>query len=169
MSFAHAGEHTQTNEPVCIADVAREAVSLLALNREHAVYYLNDCKPEHWVEGDNQRLVQVLVNLLSNARDASPTNGNIRVYSLANEQQVELIVEDEGSGIPRSIIDRLFEPFFTTKDPGKGTGLGLALVYSIIEEHYGHISIDSPCDVQRQRGTRICITLPRLSLANSTH
>ncbi len=50
------------------------------------------------------------------------------------EDTVELIVEDEGSGIPKSIVDRLFEPFFTTKDPGKGTGLGLALVYSIVEE-----------------------------------
>ncbi|MFW9605208.1 MAG: sensor histidine kinase, partial [Pseudomonas sp.] len=73
-------------------------------------------------------------------------------------------VEDEGPGIPRSIVHRLFEPFFTTKDPGKGTGLGLALVYSIIEEHYGHISIDSPCDAQQQRGTRFRLTLPRLNL-----
>ncbi|MNN52727.1 Sporulation kinase A [compost metagenome] len=71
------------------------------------------------------------------------------------------MVEDEGSGIPKSIVDRLFEPFFTTKDPGKGTGLGLALVYSIIEEHYGEISIDSPADPKHQRGTRIRITLPR--------
>ncbi|MEE4464198.1 ATP-binding protein, partial [Azotobacter chroococcum] len=49
----------------------------------------------------------------------------------------------------------------TTKDPGKGTGLGLALVYSIVEEHYGRITIDSPADPERQRGTRIRVTLPR--------
>ena len=79
----------------------------------------------------------------------------IRVKSEAFEHTVDLIVEDEGTGIPKAIIDRLFEPFFTTKDAGKGTGLGLALVYSIVEEHYGQITIDSPADPELQRGTRI--------------
>jgi len=112
-------------------------------------------------EGDPQRLAQVLINLLSNARDASEPGGAIRVRSEVSEQTVYLIVEDEGSGIPQSIQDRLFEPFFTTKDPGEGTGLGLALVYSIVEEHYGQINIDSPADPETQRGTRFRITLPR--------
>ena len=103
----------------------------------------------------------MLINLLSNARDASPAGAAVRVRSEASEHTVDLIVEDEGSGIPKNIMDRLFEPFFTTKDPGEGTGLGLALVYSIVEEHYGQITIDSPADVQRQRGTRIRVTLPR--------
>ncbi|HEX4939370.1 MAG TPA: ATP-binding protein, partial [Candidatus Kapabacteria bacterium] len=52
------------------------------------------------------------------------------------------------------------EPFFTTKEPGKGTGLGMSLVYSIIEEHYGHIAIHSPLD-SAGGGTRVTITLPR--------
>lgn len=162
MSFAHAGGHQRASEPVCLAEVAREAIALLSLNREHDVQYFNLCEPQHWVEGDPQRLAQVLINLLSNARDASPPGGSIRVRcAAAGEHTVELTVEDEGSGIPKSIVDRLFEPFFTTKDPGKGTGLGLALVYSIVEEHYGQIAIDSPADPQRQRGTRIRVTLPR--------
>ncbi|SEJ02516.1 PAS domain S-box-containing protein [Pseudomonas linyingensis] len=161
MSFAHAGGRQQASEPVCLAEVAREAISLLSLNRDYDVQYFNLCDPQHWVEGDPQRLAQVLINLLSNARDASPAGGAIRVRTEASEQTIELMVEDEGSGIPKSIVDRLFEPFFTTKDPGKGTGLGLALVYSIVEEHYGLITIDSPADPQRQLGTRIRITLPR--------
>ncbi|MCY1400416.1 Sporulation kinase A [compost metagenome] len=161
MSFAHAGGRQQASEPVCLAEVAREAISLLSLNRDYDVQYFNLCDPQHWVEGDPQRLAQVLINLLSNARDASPPGGAIRVRTEASEQTIELMVEDEGSGIPKSIVDRLFEPFFTTKDPGKGTGLGLALVYSIVEEHYGLITIDSPADPQRQLGTRIRITLPR--------
>src|SRR5690606_24275138 len=119
------------------------------------VQYFNLCDPDHWAVGDGQRLGQVLVNLLSNARDASPAGSAIRVRSEAVEHTVTLIVEDEGEGIPQAIIDRLFEPFFTTKDPGQGTGLGLALVYSIIEEHYGQIIIDSPADPERQRGTRV--------------
>lgn len=161
MSFAHAGGRQQASEPVCLAEVTREAIGLLSLNRDYDVQYFNLCDPQHWVEGDPQRLAQVLINLLSNARDASPPGGAIRVRTEASEQTIELMVEDEGSGIPKSIVDRLFEPFFTTKDPGKGTGLGLALVYSIVEEHYGLITIDSPADPQRQLGTRIRITLPR--------
>ncbi len=117
--------------------------------------------------GDPQRLTQVLVNLLANARDASPAGGAIRVATRADAETVELTVEDEGSGIPREIADRLFEPFFTTKDPGKGTGLGLALVYSIVEEHYGQITFDSPADPQRGHGTRFRLRLPRHVVTNS--
>jgi PAS domain S-box-containing protein len=162
MSFAHSGSHQNSEEPVCLADVARDAIALLSLNkRSIEVQFFNLCDPEHWACGDSQRLAQVLINLLSNARDASPPGGAIRVRSEALEHSVELIVEDEGSGIPKAIMDRLFEPFFTTKDPGEGTGLGLALVYSIVEEHYGQITIDSPADPERQRGTRIRVSLPR--------
>ncbi|MGB4073649.1 sensor histidine kinase [Pseudomonas sp.] len=162
MSFAHSGSHQNSEEPVCLADVARDAIALLALNRRSVeVQFFNLCDSDHWVVGDPQRLAQVLINLLSNARDASPPGSAIRVKSEAFEHTVDLIVEDEGSGIPKAIIDRLFEPFFTTKDPGKGTGLGLALVYSIVEEHYGQITIDSPADPEQQRGTRIRVSLPR--------
>jgi PAS domain S-box-containing protein len=168
MSFAHAGNHQHHEELVCLADVAQEAISLLALNRNSVdVQFFNLCDPQHQVTGDPQRLAQVLINLLSNARDASVAGGAIRVSSSATEQTIELWVEDEGSGIPPAIIDRLFEPFFTTKDPGRGTGLGLALVYSIVEEHYGQITIDSPADLEHQRGTRFRISLPRCIDAQS--
>jgi PAS domain S-box-containing protein len=162
MSFAHAGSHQHSDEPVNLAEVAQDAIGLLALNRRNfEVQFYNLCDPDHWAEGDPQRLAQVLINLLSNARDASPPGSAVRVKSEASEHTVDLIVEDEGSGIPKNIMDRLFEPFFTTKDPGEGTGLGLALVYSIVEEHYGQITIDSPADTKSQRGTRIRVTLPR--------
>jgi signal transduction histidine kinase len=109
----------------------------------------------------------VLINLLSNSRDASPPNGAIHVRSEASEHTVDLIIEDQGSGIPKALQSRVFEPFLTTKDPGKGTGLGLALVYSIVEEHYGQITIDSPIDLELDRGTRIRVTLPRHNEATS--
>ncbi|PVZ12566.1 Two-component sensor kinase CbrA [Pseudomonas sp. URIL14HWK12:I9] len=169
MSFAHAGSHQASEEPVNLAQVAQDAIGLLALNRRNfEIHFFNLCEPGHWAEGDPQRLAQVLINLLSNARDASPPGSAVRVRSEATEHTVDLIVEDEGSGIPKNIMDRLFEPFFTTKDPGEGTGLGLALVYSIVEEHYGQITIDSPADVERQLGTRIRVTLPRHNEATST-
>ena len=107
----------------------------------------------------------MLINLLGNARDASQSGDSITIASQENEHQVLLQVEDQGSGIDKEIKDRLFEPFFTTKEPGTGTGLGLALVYSIIEEHYGQITIDSPVDQTNQRGTRFTITLPRYSMS----
>ena len=169
MNFAHAGQQQRAEYPVSLAEVAQDAIGLLSLNRHGTeVQFYNLCDPEHLAKGDPQRLAQVLINLLSNARDASPAGGAIRVRSEAEEQSVVLIVEDEGTGIPQAIMDRLFEPFFTTKDPGKGTGLGLALVYSIVEEHYGQITIDSPADPEQQRGTRFRVTLPRYVEATST-
>ena len=162
MSFAHAGPQQQSNSPVCLASVAQEAIALLSLNRDSVdVVFFNLCDPEHLVQGDQQRIAQVLINLLSNARDASFSGGAIRVSTSASEQHIELSVEDEGSGVSEEVASRLFEPFFTTKDPGKGTGLGLALVYSIVEEHYGQIAIDSPTDPLTQSGTRFRVSLPR--------
>src|SRR5690606_3048892 len=123
MNFAHAGARQSGSEEVCLADITRDAIALLQLNREGTeVHFLNQCDPQHCAEGDPQRLAQVLINLLSNARDASQPGGSIRVSSEADEYSVIVSVEDEGSGIPKSAMDRLFEPFYTTKDPGKGTG-----------------------------------------------
>ncbi|MBB3104941.1 sensor histidine kinase [Azomonas macrocytogenes] len=162
MSFAHAGPHHQQHYPVSLSAIAQDAIALLSLNRQGTeVCFINLCDPTHVAEGDPQRLAQVLINLISNARDASPAGGVIRVRSEEKDQMVQLIVEDEGSGIPQTIRARLFEPFFTTKDPGKGTGLGLALVYSIVEEHHGRVDIESPIDPENQLGTRIRISLPR--------
>ena len=162
MSFAHAGHSRSQFYPVSLAAIAQDAIALLSLNRENTeVHFINHCHPEHCAEGDPQRLAQVLINLLSNARDASQAGSTIQVSSQADEHSVCLIVEDEGTGIPINIQDRLFEPFFTTKDPGKGTGLGLALVYSIVEEHYGQLDIESPLNSITQRGTRIRVSLPR--------
>ncbi|NAT40155.1 ATPase, partial [Pseudomonas syringae pv. actinidifoliorum] len=113
MSFAHAGAHQHSDEAVCLAEVAQDAIGLLALNRRNfEVHFYNLCNPEHWAVGDPQRLAQVLINLLSNARDASPAGSAVRVRSEASEHTVDLIVEDEGSGISKAIMDRLFEPFF---------------------------------------------------------
>src|SRR5690606_8908833 len=111
MNFAHAGQQQHAEYPVSLAEVAQDAIGLLSLNRNGTeVQFFNLCDPEHLAKGDPQRLAQVLINLLSNARDASPPGGAIRVHSEAAEHSVELIVEDEGTGIPKAIMDRLFEP-----------------------------------------------------------
>jgi len=163
MSFSHSGHNQHDyHEAVRLFDIANEAVHLLSLNKLGiTVHFFNLCNTEHWVLADPQRLAQVLINLLSNARDASPEGGHIYIRTTANNSQVELLIEDQGTGISTEHIEHLFEPFFTTKDPGQGTGLGLALVYSIIEEHHGEIHVESPADLELQRGTRFRITLPR--------
>ncbi|GAB7406662.1 hypothetical protein OUHCRE3_53470 [Enterobacter hormaechei] len=156
MSFAHSGSHLQALEPVCLSEVAQEAIGLLSLNRRSVeVEFFNLCDPAHWVEGDSQRLAQVLINLLSNARDASPPGGAIRVRSEASEHTVDLVVEDEGSGIPKAIMDQLFEPFFTTK--GKGFGLGLFLSQASVTRAGGTVKLYNHED----GGTLTELRLPR--------
>ena len=169
VNFAHVGSrHNNANDEVDLAACTNEAIHLLSLNRQGPeVIYVNLCHLDHIAAGDSQRLVQVLINLLGNARDASSNGDRISVSTQQNEHQVLLMVEDQGSGIDKAIMDRLFEPFFTTKQPGTGTGLGLALVYSIIEEHYGQITVDSPVDLTLKRGTRFTVTLPRYSVLST--
>ncbi|MDY0248925.1 MAG: ATP-binding protein [Pseudomonas sp.] len=163
MSFSHSGSQQQeSHEPVSLFDSSAEAMHLLSLNKlSKTVNFFNLCNPQHLVLGDAQRLAQILINLLSNARDASPEHGHIYIRTTASLSHVELSIEDQGSGISKAHLEHLFEPFFTTKDPGQGTGLGLALVYSMIEEHHGEIHVESPCDTENQRGTRFRIVLPR--------
>jgi PAS domain S-box-containing protein len=164
MNFSHTGNHSQHQEqgPVSIFQCAQDAMDLLMLSgKEHCIEYANHCPQDAIVLGDEQRIQQVFVNLLSNARDASPDNTTISVFAVIERHSIEVKVIDQGEGIPEDKIEQIFEPFFTTKEVGKGTGLGLSLVYSIIEEHYGHISIVSPADEQAGTGTCVIINLPR--------
>ncbi|EAT11877.1 PAS domain S-box protein [Bermanella marisrubri] len=167
VNFSHTGNHLQHQEqgPVDIRQCAQDAIDLLKLSeKEQGVMFENHCPDDAIVLGDEQRLQQVFVNLLSNARDASPDNTCINVSAELEQHTVTIRVVDEGEGIAPEKIERIFEPFFTTKEVGKGTGLGLALVYSIIEEHYGQISIQSPVDKTTQTGTAVIINLPRFQL-----
>jgi signal transduction histidine kinase len=123
----------------------QESINLLSLSDQGlGISYLNACPPELFILGDEQRLVQVFVNLLTNARDASPDGGEVQVIGEADGYSAIIEVIDQGSGIAADKLDHIFEPFYTTKPTNKGTGLGLALVYSIVEEHYGNIQAQSP-------------------------
>lgn len=167
MNFSHSGNHLQHQEqgPVSIHQCVQDAIDLLQLtDKELGIQFINECPPEVLVLGDEQRLQQVFVNLIGNARDASPDNSTITVTAEQERHTVIINVIDEGSGIPEDQIEQIFEPFFTTKEVGKGTGLGLSLVYSIIEEHYGHISIKSPVNEILGTGTCVVINLPSYQL-----
>ncbi|MCG8518469.1 MAG: ATP-binding protein [Pseudomonadales bacterium] len=161
MNFARTGNHAQANryEPAVIRRCVEESINLLSLSdKGRGIRYLNDCPDDLVVLGDEQRLVQVFVNLLANARDASPEGGTIRIGGNLEGYSAIIEVTDEGSGIPADQLDHIFEPFYTTKGPNQGTGLGLSLVYSIVEEHYGNIQVDSP--VADERGTCVRLRLP---------
>ncbi|MEC8813730.1 MULTISPECIES: sensor histidine kinase [unclassified Ketobacter] len=164
VSFSHSGTTEVAMEPVYVFECAQEAIDLLSLNKEVTqVSFTNLADPNHCVKGDQQRLTQVFINLLSNARDAMSGGGEVKVISHEKDHTIVIDVEDNGSGIAPEVLKRIYEPFVTTKDPGKGTGLGMSLVYSIVEEHYGQIAIHSPLDSEKG-GTRVTITLPRYTL-----
>ncbi|MGY0219808.1 ATP-binding protein [Endozoicomonadaceae bacterium StTr2] len=164
MNFAHSGSAANfgKEEPVDMHAVIHEAIALLSLSpKHHNLQFSNQCDSDVCVLGDAQKLLQIFINLLSNAADASPESGEISITSRLSEQSVDIAVTDAGHGISKENQSRLFEPFFTTKEPGKGTGLGLALVHRMVEEHFGSIRVESPVDTEAGTGTRFTVRLPR--------
>ena len=99
---------------------------------------------------------QVVMNLLANAVQASHENGTVTVRSRYEEGAVKIEVADQGTGIPEHVRDRIFDPFFTTKPPGEGTGLGLSISYGIIQDHGGHIDVQT----ETGKGSTFTVTLP---------
>ena len=129
---------------------------------------------------DPVRIEQVLMNLATNARDAMPRGGTLSIktekISLAETSETAfspvvpgdyafISVTDSGEGIDHETLPKIFDPFFTTKEPGKGTGLGLAMVYGIVKQHGGHIDVESTSGM----GTSFKIYLPLLELRKEEH
>ncbi len=108
------------------------------------------------VYGNLGKLQQVFINLFLNARDAMPSGGELAIQTAMDESMVVVDISDTGAGIPGDDIKRIFDPFYTTKPVGKGTGLGLAVSYGIIQEHGGRILVDS----NPGRGTHFQLKLP---------
>ena len=95
---------------------------------------------------DEHQLIQVLLNILTNAEQATRQaggKGEIEICTKISGDDIEITVKDNGPGIPSEVLDRIFEPFFTTKEVGQGTGLGLSISYGIIKQHGGEIWADS--------------------------
>jgi PAS domain S-box-containing protein len=129
------------------------------------------------VRADRRQLEQVVINLAVNARDAMPDGGEIRIETAAAEvddetarergvapgQYAMLIVSDTGTGMSEETRARVFEPFFTTKPQGKGTGLGLATAYGIVQAAGGYITIES----ELGRGTDVAVHLPGVATRES--
>jgi PAS domain S-box-containing protein len=109
--------------------------------------------------GNANKLQQVFMNLLINARDAMPHGGMLTIRTQARDSVILIDVTDTGVGIAPENIAKIYDPFFTTKSIGQGTGLGLAVSYGIIQEHKGRIFVESKPD----QGTRFRIKLPSVN------
>jgi two-component system NtrC family sensor kinase len=146
--------------PVDINTIVKHTVRLRALaSRSSGIdvhMRLDESNPQ--VRGDEQKLQQVLLNLLVNAESAME-GVRVRHLSLVTQRKqnmVQIVISDTGHGMPPSVSQRVFEPFFTTKPPGEGTGLGLSVSYGIIQAHGGVIAVESTPEV----GTTFMINLP---------
>lgn len=111
---------------------------------------------------DIDQMMQVFTNLEKNAVEAMPNGGKLIISLSDNENQIVIALQDSGTGISKENMDKLFTPFFTTKTMGKGTGLGLPLIYGIIKMHKGQITVISNDNPEKgPTGTTFTITLPR--------
>lgn len=157
MSYSRSGRVGLDFEQFNLYNIIEEAIQLVGLTRagKH-VSFSNSCPQALTMNGDRQRLAQVMVNLLTNACDASKPGDRVEIFAFASQSQIQIEVMDQGEGISDQVREEIFEPFFTTKEAGKGTGLGLPMVAKIIDEHDGSIDIDSAPGI----GTRVIIQLP---------
>ncbi len=120
-----------------------------------------------FVTADENQLVQVMVNLLTNAEQAmrdAKGEGRITVQTVVTRGRVSVSVGDDGPGIPKENLSKIFDPFFTTKEVGQGTGLGLSISYSIVSQNDGNLRVIS----EKGEGTTFYIDLPAVEPINAT-
>lgn len=152
-------EPTEQNVPVNLVSLLEEMQRPLsyALGRQHRLEVQLPDGGAITIEGRAARIQQALLNLAINARDAMPGGGAIQVALAVEENEAVLRVHDSGTGIPASVRAKLFTPFFTTKG-AQGSGLGLNVVKTVVEEHHGQIAVES----EPERGTTFSLRLPLL-------
>jgi PAS domain S-box-containing protein len=146
----------ETHSPANVDDIINDTVSLVQtiIGRDQIILDLDIPDDLPKIRCRSQQIQQVLMNLLTNGRDAlnerySDFDENkklvirVRTFEKENIKWMRMTVEDQGIGVPEEIRDRIFDPFFTTKDRTKGTGLGLSISYGIVKEHLGEMSVES--------------------------
>ncbi len=126
----------------------------LAGNNIHPVVNIDAGLPK--IRGSKDKLKQVLLNLIANARDAMPRGGDLVLAVSAHDGTVRIMVKDTGVGIPQEHINRVFDAFFTTKGKVSGVGLGLSVSYGIISQHQGSIEVESTVG----KGSTFTVLLP---------
>jgi len=152
--FAHPGE-----DKVQDTDINAGLVSTLNITNNELKYkadIITDFGDLPIISANPQQLNQVFVNILVNAAQAIEERGKIRIQTRSLGDRVEIRFSDTGCGISEEDLDKIFDPFFTTKEVGKGTGMGMNIVYNIIQNHNGTIIVESDVGV----GTTFIIQLP---------
>jgi two-component system, cell cycle sensor histidine kinase and response regulator CckA len=145
-------------EPVSVPDLIHELLSMLKETFPKVITFSESIEENiPFISADRAQIHQVILNLYVNARDAMPQGGTITIkvekqakyyvqktFPAADQDAYICIsVTDTGEGIDKAIIPRIFDPFFTTKEMGKGTGLGLAVVYGVLQSHHGFVGVES--------------------------
>lgn len=143
---------------VDINDLVRSVVTLARLRAktENITITEDYSKKAPLVRGSAEQLKQVFLNLFTNATDAMPHGGKIKVETAVNNEHIMVTVADTGVGIPSQTINKIFDPLFTTKE--HGSGLGLTVSLSIVQDHGGTINVESV----EKKGTKFTVTLPQL-------
>jgi len=160
-------------KPLEVNGLVRDMTELLHRTLGEQVELEGVLAPRLWaIEADQNQLESAMLNLAVNARDAMPDGGKLTVETantlldesytatdteVAPGQYVMIAVSDTGSGMSKATLERVFEPFFTTKDPGRGTGLGLSMVYGFVKQSGGHVTIYS----EQGHGTTVKLYFPR--------
>ena len=173
LTFSRKSEHEK--KPVSLSAIVRESVRLLRAAVPSSIDIKVDVASESgFILADPVQVQQVLMNLCTNAAHAmrekggtldikvddfsvDPSTGND--LGMASGQYMRLLVRDTGIGMPPDVMKRIFDPFYTTKGVGEGTGLGLSVVHGIVEQHDGHITVES----EPGRGSTFTVCIPRIA------
>ena len=179
LGFARKGKYIDTKMEM--NELIKESIELfMPASQKNIDLNFNSAIPEVFIQGDKVQMQQVILNLLINARDAleNVPDNKMRIEILLNETNASespcaktantmeeinldkyicLIIRDSGAGMDKKTLSRIFDPFFTTKPIGKGTGMGLAMVYGTISNHGGRIYVTS----KKGEGTSFYILLPK--------
>ena len=157
-SLSHFSRRGPSVDEKCnIHEIIENCLLILHNKIRNKVRVLTNFTSESAVlKGNEGRLHQAMMNIIANAEQAIQEEGTMEITTRRVGDHMEIVVVDDGEGIPEENLIKISDPFFTTKAPGEGTGLGLFITFSIIEEHNGTIQVES----NPGEGSKFIITLP---------